>query len=125
MKGQAKLCERLRDVTAVGLTTDMWTSRAMEGYITAAAHFWDRFKTKLLILATTGFVDRHIGANIRRRLVDITRNADVCGVVSAVTHDEASAQCCALQTVKEVTQKEKLGNLGKVSSAPHTGYKRA
>ena len=91
VKGQAKLCEHLLDVAAVGVTPDMWTLRAVEGYITVTAHFWDRFKMKSLVLATAGFVDRHIGANIGRRLVDITRDAGVCGIVSAVTHDEASA----------------------------------
>ena len=33
----------------------------------------------------------------------------MCGIVSAVTHDEASAQRCVLRTAKKVVQKEKLG----------------
>ena len=63
---------------------------------------------KSLVLATAGFVDRHTGANIGRRLVEITGDAGVCGIVSAVTHDQASAQRCALRTAKEVVQKENL-----------------
>ena len=37
--GLSRLRTMLASVSGVGLTTDMWTSRALDGYITLTAHF--------------------------------------------------------------------------------------
>jgi len=84
--------------TGVALTTDMWTSRAMEGYITVTCHFVnEEWQGVSYVLATAGFVQSHTAVNIANRLVEITEDMLICGKVIAITHDEAANQCAAIR----------------------------
>ena len=67
--GLEKLRILLESATGVSLTTNMWTSRAMEGYITMTVHFIAEDQTqRSLVLATAGFVQQAMSTSSERVL---------------------------------------------------------
>ena len=57
----------------MAITTDMWTSKAMDGYITLTCHCIDEnWKLRTFLPATAGFVEHHTGKNIGKCLMDVT-----------------------------------------------------
>lgn len=55
----------LKNAEFVALTTDGWTSRSMEGYITVTAHFIHEWETKNYVLQTKNGSVTYIGKLIR------------------------------------------------------------
>ena len=95
---RARLKNFLASIPAVTLTTDMWTSKAMEDYITATVHFVTAdWRMSSFVLTTAGFAQHPTTANIGSRLVEIAEETGVVGKVSAVVHDEAANQVAALR----------------------------
>ena len=98
VEGRTRLKKLLSSASAVALTTDMWTSRATEGYLTATVHFIsDEWKMCSFVLETAGFVKHHTGENIGKRLVDIADSFEITSKVVSLTHDEAANQCAAIR----------------------------
>jgi len=54
----------------VAVTTDIWTSRVMQAYITATVHFLtDRWKMESKVLQAQEMPERHTGVHISERLL--------------------------------------------------------
>ena len=105
VEGQGRLRKLLEEAEAVALTTDMWTSKAMEGYITMTVHFISsNWTMSSLVMATAGFVNSHTGANIGKRMVEIANEFGVAARVFAVTHDEAANQCACIRAARDESQ---------------------
>ena len=86
-----RLCEKLKMASSVALTTDIWTSRATQAYITVSAHYitegWELFA---FVLETRGFPERHTGQAISEKLSEIAKNFALTEKVTAVVHDQAA-----------------------------------
>ena len=79
-----------QDVVAMSLTSDIWTSNAMEAYMSVTAHFI-RWEIQSCVLATKPFPERHTGRNIADSIVQVTRSFDIDDEkVKAVVHDKAA-----------------------------------
>ncbi len=81
----------------------------MEGYISVTAHFVADWKMIYYVLATAGFVQHHTGANIGKRLVEMTQDVEITSKVSAVVHDEVANQRAAVRKAAQETTDKKLG----------------
>ena len=87
-----KLVKQLQDeLTSIALTTDIWTSRAVEAYITVTAHYLDPLWTmKSYVLETVVFPERHTGIEICGKLKEILDHFGITSKVSLVVHDQAA-----------------------------------
>jgi len=89
--GKELLCEKLKAASSVALTTDIWTSRATQAYITVTAHYisidWKLFAC---VLETKGFPERHTGQAISEKLTEIAQHFALTEKVTAVVHDQAA-----------------------------------
>lgn len=89
--GKELLCEKLKAASSVALTTDIWTSRATQAYITVTAHYisidWKLFAC---VLETKGFPERHTGQAISEKLTEIAQDFALTEKVTAVVHDQAA-----------------------------------
>ncbi len=81
----------------VGLTGDLWTSRATDPYITCTAHFVENFKLKTKVLCTEIVHGSHTGANLAVELDGILVIWDIVTKVVAMTVDNAVNMTKALQ----------------------------
>ena len=78
--------------SSLALTTDIWTSTAVESYLTVTTHFVDEFwHLCSRVLITKEMPERHTGSNIVQRL---KQPAEEWGIqprqVSAIIHDNAA-----------------------------------
>lgn len=79
-------------VLGVGLTTDMWTSLATEGFIGLTCHYIDRaWQMRSLILASEEMAENHTGVNIAARLTELAKTFGIREKVGAVVHDNAAS----------------------------------
>ena len=87
-----RLKEEIADCSHVALTTDIWTSSAVESYPTVTVHFIDKlWQMCTRVLFTKEMAERHTGRNIADRL---TGMAEEWGIphrsISAIVHDNAA-----------------------------------
>ena len=96
-----KLQESL-SVRNLAITTDIWTSRATEAYITITAHYIsDEWKIESNVLCTSEMAERHTGANIALRIQEVLEVWNIQGShVSAVVTDNASNMIAALNSLE-------------------------
>ena len=84
----------LQRLKFINLTTDLWTSRTMEAYITITAYSIDKkFNTINLVIDTHHMPDRHTADNISDGLEKAERKWKVGGKVFAVVTNNASSMC--------------------------------
>lgn len=80
-----KLKDRLADTKFCALTTDLWTSRATEGYITVTCHFlsseWELYSS---VLDTLHVNESHTAEVIAADLMSITDNWGITDKVVCV-----------------------------------------
>ena len=80
-----------KEAVSIALTTDIWTSRAVEVYITVTAHYLDpSWKMQSYVLQTSAFPERHTGIEIAGKLKDISDHFKITSKVSVTVHDQAS-----------------------------------
>lgn len=85
----------LSAIKYVALTTDIWTSRQTEGYITVTCHFVsDDWKFRSVVLATVNFSDSHTAEHISEQLGKIVDEWSLRPKVVGVVTDNA-ANCVA------------------------------
>ena len=89
--GEEKLEAELID-RHVGLTSDIWTSAATQGYITVTAHFIsDNWKFCSRVLLTKEMGKRHTGINISERLLEAAKEWGITDEhVSGLVRDNAA-----------------------------------
>lgn len=114
IKGKVKC--NLEEAMSVSCTTDCWTSRSLESYITITAHIIDtQWKLKTFTLTTHEFEERHTAGNIAEHLGNsfvywgienkinavVTDNA--LNIVNAVSHLNVMEKCgltCSAHTLQ-------------------------
>ena len=80
-----------KEAVSIALTTDIWTSRAVEAYISVIAHYLDpSWKMQSYVLKTSVFPERHTGIEIAGKLKDISNHFKITSKVSVMVHDQAS-----------------------------------
>ncbi|XP_005113571.2 zinc finger BED domain-containing protein 1-like, partial [Aplysia californica] len=90
---EQKLKASLESVTHVAITTDLWTSRQTESYITVTAHYflplpsWD---LQSAVLTTQRVTVDHTAANIAKVLTDIFHHWGIEDKISSIVTDNAS-----------------------------------
>ena len=110
LNGLKILMEKLSKVQHVALTTDLWTSRRTEGYITVTVHFInpDSWKLESGVLTTCKFADRHTADNIAAKLnAEITRFG-LDERVTAIVHDQAANMKKALRLMAPDDKPERM-----------------
>ena len=90
-KLKEKLRENIQSCGHVALTSDIWTSSAVDGYITLTAHFITDWQLHTKVLTTAGMPERHTGVNIADRMTDAVKEWGIAStLVSALVHDNAA-----------------------------------
>ena len=75
---------------SVALTTDIWSSRARQGYITVTSHFIDeKWNMRRGVLATHHMPESHTGENIAKRILE-TKAEFLIKEVAGISHDNAA-----------------------------------
>ena len=87
----------LTQVKHLSLTTDIWTSRATESFLTVTIHFIHSWKLKSLVLATVKFSTEHTGEHIADELQRITDHWEITHKVVGVVTDNASNMVAAIR----------------------------
>jgi len=82
-----QLLATLATVQYVAVTTDIWTSRAMQAFITVTVHFLtDCWKMESNVLQTQEMPERHTGVHISERLLIVIK-ACIALLVQIFDHD--------------------------------------
>ena len=76
----------------VAFTTDIWTSRVTEAYITLTVHYIDEdWNLKSSVLTTEEMPERHTGVNTTQRIQEVAKEWQIPdSLVSCIVHDNAS-----------------------------------
>ena len=81
----------LESTPSVALTTDIWTSRTVQAYITVTVHFLtEDWVLDSKVLVTREMTERHTGVHIAQSLREIAKDWNLDDKVVAVVHDNAS-----------------------------------
>ncbi|GFO47760.1 Zinc finger bed domain-containing protein 1 [Plakobranchus ocellatus] len=99
-----KVFDALQEATAVSMTTDIWSSRAMQGYMTVTAHFISNdWKMMSHVLETSRMVESHTAENIASKLTRVMEEWKISDKISAVVTDNAANVVKAVGLLKEPT----------------------
>ena len=86
-----ELLSSLESTLSVSLTTDIWTSRTVQAYITVTIHFITKdWVLDSKVLVTREMMERHTGVHIAETLREIAKDWNIDNKVVAVVHDNAS-----------------------------------
>ena len=98
---RATLAARLAKVCDYALTTDMWSSRTCDPYMSVTVHFMEDWEMKSACLQTSYFPQDHTAEHIAEALQEaiLNWNLNPSGLV-AVTTDNGSNVVKALQLTK-------------------------
>ena len=97
---KAKVLSEISAATAVSLTTDGWTSRATQSYVTTTAHFIDaNWEMKNYVLETVEAEGAHTGENLGAGLRETTEkwNTQRIHQINPVVTDNASNMLLAVR----------------------------
>lgn len=96
-----QLQQAIQDVIAVTLTTDLWTSRNTEAYITVTCHFVNKdYKLNSKVLTTSQMNGPHTADNIATSLKQIIEEWNLQNKVMAIVTDNAANMKAAIQILK-------------------------
>ena len=100
---KAETVDKLKQVRCVNLTTDMWTSRATQGYLALTAHgLTDNFEFVSVLLETVHMPQSHSGENMADEIMSIVDSWGLKGkVVAIVTDNASSAVTCVSRLIKK------------------------
>lgn len=88
---RVKISKELSAVPSVTLTTDCWSSRAMQSYITVTAHIIDdNWNTKAFTLTTHEMLERHTSDNLASELITVQSLWDLENKTTAIVTDNAA-----------------------------------
>ena len=86
-----ELLSSLQNIPSVALTTDIWTSRTVQAYLTVTVHFiTDDWLMGSKVLVTREMTERHTGIHIAESLTETAKDWNLDGKVTAIVHDNAS-----------------------------------
>uniref|UniRef100_A0A1X7TWW0 DUF659 domain-containing protein n=1 Tax=Amphimedon queenslandica TaxID=400682 RepID=A0A1X7TWW0_AMPQE len=93
---KGSLRTKLEEPRSIALTADIWTSRAVEAYITVRAHFFDSsWQLNAYVLETSPSPKRHTGIEIAK-LQDIMDDFNIGSRISVIVHDQAANMLSSL-----------------------------
>ncbi len=93
---KAKVMATLQNENHVILTTDMWTSRSTEAYLTVSCHFINNWQMQEFVLETGHFSAQHIADNISAELKRIAEEWGITQKVLAVVTDNGANMVSAV-----------------------------
>ena len=97
LKERTRVSKVLKEADAVSLTTDIWTSRRTQSYITVTAHALGADWTlKSFVLDTVRMTEAHTARNIKTELEDIMSSWDIKDKMFAIVTDNASNMVAAV-----------------------------
>ncbi|CAI6370739.1 unnamed protein product [Macrosiphum euphorbiae] len=104
-----RVASDLNGIDFIALTTDCWTSRSTESYISITAHgITNEWKIVNYILTTELMDERHTSINLKEKLLDIIRVWDIYNKVVCIVHDNAinikNAVCSMAPDIKSRTR---------------------
>lgn len=103
--------ENIAKLDWLSVTTDCWTSRKTEPYITVTVHgITDDWKFARYTLATRGMPERHTAQNLSRKLDEVLEEYNIKDKIVAVVHDNAA----------NITNAVRAGSYESVSCLAHT-----
>lgn len=106
---------RLKTASAVGLSTDAWTSRAVDSYVTMTAHYLDeKWIPQILSLSTVGVVEKHTAQHLREIIRDEIFTWSLTDKISGVVHDNAT------NIVKAMEELQITEDIMSIRCAAHT-----
>ncbi|XP_054728678.1 E3 SUMO-protein ligase ZBED1-like [Anastrepha obliqua] len=98
--------------THIALTTDGWTSRALDSYVTITAHYFDSdWALHSMNLKTEELSTNHTSENLRSFILDSIEEWAISARVSAIVHHNAKNITNAVRN---------LDNIDSVACAAHT-----
>jgi len=80
----------LKEICAVAITTDAWTSLTTGNYITVTCHYIENWSMKSIVLQTRASAERHTAANLSESLKAVVEDWGLDGKFTACVHDNAS-----------------------------------
>ncbi|KAI2655051.1 Zinc finger BED domain-containing protein 4 [Labeo rohita] len=89
-KLRSDIMEKIRNVSAVCLTTDCWTSITTTSYMSVTCHFIEDFQMTSYLLDCFHFSDRHTAAHLARELTRVTDEWGLGDKIVACVSDNAS-----------------------------------
>ncbi|KAL4091722.1 hypothetical protein QTP88_026370 [Uroleucon formosanum] len=96
--------EKIRSINEIALTTDAWTSLAIDSYITITGHFIDNDWMLHCFNMYTGELSKnHTSEYLKETLQEVMENWNVDGKVSGITHDNAYNITKAIKKLQEDT----------------------
>ncbi|XP_077096440.1 E3 SUMO-protein ligase ZBED1-like [Siphateles boraxobius] len=93
---KANVMTTLQHANHVILTTDMWTSRSTEAYLTVTCHFIDNWQMENFVLETCHFSVQHTADNISAELKRIAEEWGITQKVLAVVTDNGANMVAAV-----------------------------
>jgi hypothetical protein len=85
---------------SVSLTSDIWTGRAKQDYISVVAHYVnDKWELQKRILGFELIDISHTGENIAQAIINVVANFGLTDKIFAVTLDNASSNTTAMNTL--------------------------
>ena len=89
-RNTVELLSSLQKIRIVALPRDIWTSRAVQAYLTVTVHFiTDDWLMNSEVLVTREMIERHTGVHIASSLTEIAEDWILERKIVAVVHDNA------------------------------------
>lgn len=93
-----KISKELESVDDIALTTDIWTSRQTQAYLTVTAHFvTNDYAIRSVVLETTKIVKCHTAENIAEELTSICNRWKILEKIFCVVTDNAANMTSAIK----------------------------
>ncbi|KAI4818229.1 hypothetical protein KUCAC02_011581 [Chaenocephalus aceratus] len=96
----ASLQARVKEATAVCLTTDCWTSRTTTSFVSVTCHFIENYNTVACLLDCFEFSDRHTSENLAGELLRVAKEWDIENKVACCVSDNAANITKAIKLLK-------------------------
>lgn len=99
------LKKELNSTSTISVTTDIWTSRKTEAFLTVTAHFLnENWKLVSVVLETPKMTTAHTAANIADELKRVFDSWEIRGKVSCIVTDNASnmVQACNILKIRHM-----------------------
>lgn len=95
----ARISKELENVEDIALTTDIWTSRQTQGFITVTAHFISSdYNVKSAVLETARMTKNHTAENIAEDLTSICNKWNILSKICCVITDNAANMTSAIKS---------------------------
>ena len=107
-----KVKSSIQSATFLAMTTDCWTSRAVDSYLSITAHFIDdKFKRRLAVLDTFPMCERHTAQNLLSKILSILETWEI---------DKKKISCFVRDNAANITAAIRDGGFANIGCVDHT-----